>query len=122
MIHRDAIRMVEQYGGRATYSVSGSTTMLVIGEEGWPLEEDGGASQKLQQVMQLIADGSDVRVVGRIRLAAIAGPRRSSRRDSPRTHASDAQSITRYTRSYHSSLGQTWADQASSSCLSTTLF
>jgi tetratricopeptide (TPR) repeat protein len=63
MIHRDAIRMVEEYGGRATHSVSGSTTMLVIGEEGWPLEEDGGASQKLQQVMQLIADGSDVRIV-----------------------------------------------------------
>jgi hypothetical protein len=58
MIHRDAIRLVEQYGGRATHSVSGSTTMLVIGEEGWPLEDDGGASQKLQQVMQMIADGS----------------------------------------------------------------
>ena len=63
MVHRDAIRMVEDYGGRATHSVSGSTTMLVIGEEGWPLEEDGGASQKLQQVMQLIADGSEVRIV-----------------------------------------------------------
>jgi tetratricopeptide (TPR) repeat protein len=63
MIHRDAIRLVEQYGGRATHSVSGSTTMLVIGEEGWPLEEDGGASQKLSHVMQLIADGSDVRIV-----------------------------------------------------------
>ncbi len=63
MVHRDAIRMVEEYGGRATQSVSGSTTMLIIGEEGWPLEEDGGASQKLQQVMQLIADGSEVRIV-----------------------------------------------------------
>jgi tetratricopeptide (TPR) repeat protein len=63
MIHRDAIRMVENYGGRATHSVSGSTTMLVVGEEGWPLEEDGGASQKLQQVMQLLADGSEVRIV-----------------------------------------------------------
>jgi hypothetical protein len=63
MIHRDAIRMVEQYGGRATQSVSGSTTMLVIGEEGWPLEDDGGASQKLQQVMQMIADGLEVRIL-----------------------------------------------------------
>ena len=63
MIHRDAIRMVEQYGGRATHSVSGSTTMLVIGEEGWPLEDDGGASQKLQQVMQMIADGLEVRIL-----------------------------------------------------------
>jgi tetratricopeptide (TPR) repeat protein len=63
MIHRDAIRMVEQYGGRATHSVSGSTSMLVIGEEGWPLEDDGAASQKLQQVMQMIADGLEVRIL-----------------------------------------------------------
>lgn len=63
MVHRDAIRMVEQYGGKATPHVSGSTSMLVIGEEGWPLEEDGGTSRKLQQVMQLVADGTDVRVI-----------------------------------------------------------
>ena len=63
MVHREAIGLVEQYGGRATHSVSGSTTMLVIGEEGWPLEADGGTSQKLQQTMQLIADGSEVRIV-----------------------------------------------------------
>ncbi len=63
MIHREAISLVEQYGGRATQSVSGSTTMLVMGEEGWPLEADGVTSQKLQQVMQMIADGADVQIV-----------------------------------------------------------
>ena len=63
MTHRDAIRLVEQYGGRATHTVSGSTTMLVIGEEGWPLEPDGGTSQKLQQTLQMVADGSDIRVL-----------------------------------------------------------
>ena len=63
MTHRDAIRLVEQYGGRATHSVSGSTTMLVIGEEGWPLEPDGGTSQKLQQTVQIIANGSDIKVL-----------------------------------------------------------
>ena len=63
MTHRDAIRLVEQYGGRATHTVSGSTTMLVIGEEGWPLEPDGGTSQKLQQTVQLTANGSDIRVL-----------------------------------------------------------
>ncbi len=63
MTHRDAIRLVEQYGGRATHTVSGSTTMLVIGEEGWPLEPDGGTSQKLQQTLQLVADGSNIRVL-----------------------------------------------------------
>ncbi len=63
MVHRDAIQLVEQYGGRAGHSVSGATTMLVLGEEGWPLEDDGGTSKKLQQVMQMIADGTEVRVV-----------------------------------------------------------
>lgn len=63
MTHREAIRLVEQFGGRATQTVSGSTTMLVIGEEGWPLEPDGGTSQKLQQTMQLAAEGSDVRAL-----------------------------------------------------------
>jgi tetratricopeptide (TPR) repeat protein len=63
MTHRDAIRLVEQYGGRATHAVSNSTTMLVIGEEGWPLEPDGGTSQKLQQTTQLVADGSETRIL-----------------------------------------------------------
>ncbi len=63
MTHRDAIRLVEQHGGRATHTVSGATTMLVIGEEGWPLEPDGGTSQKLQQTAQLVAEGSDARIL-----------------------------------------------------------
>lgn len=63
MVHRDAARLVEQYGGRAMQSVSGSTTMLVVGEEGWPLEASGEPSQKLQQSMQLIADGAGLRIV-----------------------------------------------------------
>jgi tetratricopeptide (TPR) repeat protein len=63
MTHRDAIRLVEEYGGRATHTVSRSTTMLVIGEEGWPLEPDGVTSQKLQQTTQLVADGSETRIL-----------------------------------------------------------
>ncbi len=63
MVHRDAARLVEQYGGRAAQSMFSSITMLVVGEEGWPLEEDGGASQKLQHAMQLIADGHDLKIV-----------------------------------------------------------
>ncbi len=63
MVHKAAFQLVEQYGGRATHSVSGSTTMLVIGEEGWPLESDGKTSQKLQQVTQMIADGAEVRII-----------------------------------------------------------
>ena len=38
MIHREASALVETYGGRAVHSMSGVVTMLVVGEEGWPLD------------------------------------------------------------------------------------
>ncbi|HIK90630.1 MAG TPA: MerR family transcriptional regulator, partial [Planctomycetes bacterium] len=63
MVHREAGELVERNGGRAVQSMSGSVSMLVVGEEGWPLEEDGAASQKLTHATQLIADGADVRIV-----------------------------------------------------------
>lgn len=63
MVHRDAAELVETNGGRAVQSVSGSVTMLVVGEEGWPLEEDGAASQKLVHATQLIADGAEIRIL-----------------------------------------------------------
>lgn len=63
MIHREASALVETYGGRAVQSVSRSVTMLVVGEEGWPLEEDGAASQKLIHATQLIAEGADILIV-----------------------------------------------------------
>lgn len=63
MVHRDAAALVETSGGRAVQSVSGSVTMLVIGEEGWPLELDGEPSLKLKQATQLIADGAELKIV-----------------------------------------------------------
>ncbi len=63
MTHRAAAGLVETYGGRSVQSVSGSVTMLVVGEEGWPLEEDGEASQKLRHVTNMIAEGADLRIV-----------------------------------------------------------
>ncbi|HUG92727.1 MAG TPA: tetratricopeptide repeat protein [Planctomycetaceae bacterium] len=50
MPHRLAHELVEQNGGIATEHVSRHTTMLVVGEEGWPLDADGETSQKLRQV------------------------------------------------------------------------
>ena len=63
MVHREAAALVETHGGRSVQSVSGAVTMLVVGEEGWPLEEDGEASQKLKLTTQLVADGAEIRVV-----------------------------------------------------------
>ncbi|MBT4864132.1 MAG: GlcNAc transferase, partial [Planctomycetaceae bacterium] len=38
MTHRQAFELVEEHGGGPTTHVNRQTTMLVIGEEGWPLE------------------------------------------------------------------------------------
>ncbi len=63
MTHKEAHARVVEAGGVATEHVSRQTTMLVIGEEGWPLEENGEPSVKLQHVERLRGEGLDIRIV-----------------------------------------------------------
>lgn len=63
MTHDAAGALVEKHGGTATPHVSRGMTMLVVGEEGWPLEPDGKPSQKLERVNQWRAEGLEIRVV-----------------------------------------------------------
>jgi tetratricopeptide (TPR) repeat protein len=63
MTHQQAHELVAEQGGAATHHVSRQTTMLVVGEEGWPLEPDGEPSVKLQQVLQWQQEGLPIRVV-----------------------------------------------------------
>jgi tetratricopeptide (TPR) repeat protein len=63
MTHRQAHELVEQHGGSATQNVSRQTSMLVVGEEGWPLESDGTASLKLQQVTEWIQQSHSIRIL-----------------------------------------------------------
>lgn len=63
MTHRQASQLAEEHGGTAAHHVSGLTTMLVIGEEGWPLEIDGQPSRKLVQVQLLEKQGQAVRIL-----------------------------------------------------------
>ncbi len=63
MTHRQAMDLAEQHGGATTHSVSKQTSMLVVGEEGWPLETDGKPSVKLQQVTEWRQQGVDIKVV-----------------------------------------------------------
>ncbi|MED5400554.1 MAG: BRCT domain-containing protein, partial [Planctomycetota bacterium] len=44
MTHRDAMDVVARHGGTSTQHVSRTTTLLVVGEEGWPLESNGQPS------------------------------------------------------------------------------
>ena len=63
MTHRQALELVEKHGGTPMPHVSRQTTMLVIGEEGWPLEPDGKPSQKLLQAQEWIERGVPLRVL-----------------------------------------------------------
>lgn len=63
MTHRQAMDMVEEHGGTSSQHVSHQTTLLVVGEEGWPLEADGKISVKLDQARQLHDKGEPVRIV-----------------------------------------------------------
>lgn len=62
MTHAEAGTLVEQHGGEAADHVSRQLTLLVIGEEGWPLEDDGRVSLKLREVMEWQARGASIRV------------------------------------------------------------
>jgi len=63
MTHGQASELVVEHGGEATSHVSRLTTLLVIGEEGWPLEEDGQPSLKLVQTRGLMEAGQPLRLL-----------------------------------------------------------
>ena len=63
MTHRQASELVEQHGGAAVHHVSQQTTLLVVGEEGWPLEADGQPSVKLLQAQVIQQKGLPLRIL-----------------------------------------------------------
>lgn len=63
MTHRQAMELVERHGGIANQNVGQLTSILVIGEEGWPLEPDGLPSIKLEHARQLYAKGEPIQIV-----------------------------------------------------------
>lgn len=63
MTHRQAGELVEKHGGQPVQHVTQQTTLLVIGEEGWPLEPDGQPSVKLVQAQAAQQKGSPLRIL-----------------------------------------------------------
>ena len=63
MTHAEAARLVEQHGGQATEHISSQTSMLIIGEEGWPLEDNGHPSLKLTQALRWQQSGTELQIV-----------------------------------------------------------
>lgn len=63
MTHEQAAKLIQEHGGTAVSHVSRHVTLLVVGEEGWPLEDDGKPSVKLQQAESLNTEGLELRII-----------------------------------------------------------
>ncbi len=82
MTHRQAMDLVEQHGGAATSHVGQMTSILVVGEEGWPLEPDGLPSIKLEHARQLHDKGEPIQIVSEsewLKLLGVEPPERRTR-------------------------------------------
>jgi tetratricopeptide (TPR) repeat protein len=63
MTHQQAHDLAQKHGGTSTQHVSRQTTMLIVGEEGWPLEPDGRPSLNMQDASRLQQEGLPLRIV-----------------------------------------------------------
>ncbi len=61
MTHDEAARLAVEHGGTPHEHVSRQTTLLVVGEEGWPLDDNGEPSVKFQQAERWRAEGAQIR-------------------------------------------------------------
>lgn len=73
MTHRQAFELTEAHGGISAEHISRQTTMLVVGDEGWPLESDGGTSVKLEQAQGLREQGQSLRLLSEAEWLGLIG-------------------------------------------------
>jgi tetratricopeptide (TPR) repeat protein len=60
----EAWRIVHARGGRTTSAVTRETTLLVVGQEAWPLRKDGRLNANLRRAHRLQASGHKLEVLG----------------------------------------------------------
>ena len=61
--HQQGMDLVARHGGASASHISSQTTMLVVGEEGWPLESNGQPSVKLQEAVERKRQGQPLRII-----------------------------------------------------------
>lgn len=66
MARTEAQALVRTLGGHVENSVTLRTSILVVGQEGWPLEKDGQLTRKLIRAKKVAALGHPVVVVGEL--------------------------------------------------------
>lgn len=63
MTRDDAVRAIEERGGRYVEIPSVTTDLLVVGSEGWPLQRDGRLTRALHHARELEQMGCEIRIV-----------------------------------------------------------
>ncbi|MCI0683290.1 MAG: tetratricopeptide repeat protein [Gemmataceae bacterium] len=66
MARAEAQALVRSLGGQPENSVTRRTSILVVGQEGWPLQKDGQLTRKLQMAKKAAVLGHRVAVVGEL--------------------------------------------------------
>jgi Tetratricopeptide repeat/BRCA1 C Terminus (BRCT) domain len=63
MTRIDVVALVRNHGGCPVLSVNHCTSLLIVGQDGWPLQEDGRLTNKLRKAQSLKRAGYDITVV-----------------------------------------------------------
>lgn len=63
MTRGEALRLVELQGGRAAHRVSRDTTLLVLGQDRWPLAADGRMTRNLRRAQSLQQSGRPLQIL-----------------------------------------------------------
>jgi tetratricopeptide (TPR) repeat protein len=63
MTRTEATKLVKTHGGTFTPTVNERTSVLVVGQEGWPLQKDGRLTAKLQKAQKLQRIGYAIHIV-----------------------------------------------------------
>ena len=64
---------MSRYGGLFVPTVNGSTSLLVVGQDGWPLRKDGKLASKLQRARRLSQAGQALTIIAEEELLARVG-------------------------------------------------
>ncbi len=64
LTREEARRIVHAQGGRTTSAVTRETTLLVVGQEAWPLRKDGRLNANLRRAQLLQQKGYELEVIG----------------------------------------------------------
>jgi tetratricopeptide (TPR) repeat protein len=73
MTRPEAAILVRAHGGTFVTSVTRRTSMLVVGQEGWPLRKDGGLSEKLETAKHLQTAGCSLAIISEEELLECLG-------------------------------------------------